>query len=141
MTEMVPPDTDPRLRARIHVARATSPQVVDSMANALEPWTKWQQSADTTPEALRGYRSFEEHRPLYEEIVVFGKILDFNLSLNHYEAVRKTREAYRTGRNLGGHEGLSIQPQLDALAPGIAFGRRKRKTQPPADPAAATPKK
>ena len=140
MTRMVPPETDLRLRARIRVARATSPQLVDSMANAMESWPLWQQSANTSPDELRSHRSFEEYRALYEEVTALAKLLGYNLDLNHFEAVRKARVAYRTGRNLGGPEGLIIQPLLDALAPSIQLGKRKRKTQP-AGPAAANTKK
>lgn len=141
IVDLVPPDTDPRLRARIRVARATRPEVIDSMAAALEPWARWQQSADTTPDELRRLRSFEEYRALYEELGSFTKQLFFNLSFRHYEAVRKVRVAYRNGRNLAGPEGLTIQPHLDALAPKIVLGKRKRKPEPPADPPAATPVK
>jgi hypothetical protein len=139
--DLVPPDSDPRLQARIRVARATRPQVVDSMANAMEPWARWQQSADTTPGELRHLRSFEEYRALYEELGSFTKQLLFNLNLRHYEAVRKVRVAFRNGRNLAGTEGLTIQPQLDVLAPSLALGKRKKKSKPPADPAAAAPRK
>lgn len=139
--DLVPPDTDPRLLARIRVARATRPQVVDSMANAMEPWARWQQSADTTPGELRHLRSFEEYRALYEELGSFTKQLLFNLNLRHYEAVRKVRVAYRNGRNLAGTEGLTIQPHLDAIAPNIVLGKRKRKLEPPAEPAAEAVKK
>jgi hypothetical protein len=129
---MVPPDPDPRLRARITVAKGVPPQVIDSMATALESFIVWQQSAATTPEELRGLGKFEEHRPFYEALLAFVKILAFNLSLNHFLAVAKSRSAFRAGRNLSGPEGLAVQAHLDSVAPILGRGGRKKKKTDPA---------
>ncbi|HEY0158124.1 MAG TPA: hypothetical protein VGF28_12640 [Thermoanaerobaculia bacterium] len=127
--EMVPPDTDERLRARISVARTVSPQVIDSIATAIEPSPVWQQSAHTNPEELHRLRLFEEHRPLFEELGAFTKILGYNLAFHHYTAIAKSRDAYRTGRNLRGPDGLAAQVHLDAVAPLLSRGggRKTRK--------------
>jgi hypothetical protein len=131
---MVPPDTDPRLRARMNVSLRIPAKVADSIASALEPFAVWQQSANTTPDEIRGFLSFEEYRPLFEELLATAKVLGFNLNHNHFAAISRARAAYRSGRALGGPEGLSIQPHLDAVAPALVVGgRSKRKKPAPAD--------
>jgi hypothetical protein len=127
---LVPPDTDPRLRARITVARGIPAQVAETLSSAMEPFIVWQQAANTTPEEMRRLRSPEEHRALFEELKTFWKFLGFNIDLAHYQVIAKSRDAYRSGRNLSGPEGLAIQPALDAVAPAIARAtRRKRPAQ------------
>lgn len=130
---MVPPETDQRLRARISVARTVPPQAVDSMATALESFVLWQQSANTTPEELRRLGSFEEHRPLYEELLAFVKILGYNLDLNHFLAIAKSRAAIRSARNLNGPEGLAAQAHLESVTPMFRRSGRKRKKSEPAE--------
>jgi hypothetical protein len=129
--DMLPPETDQRLRARINVARGVPARAVESMATALEPSVLWQQSANTTPEELRRWQVFGEHRPLFEDLMTFAKVLGYNLDYHHYTAVAKARDVYRVGRNLSGPEGLSAQVHLDAVTPAFVRGGRKRKKPEP----------
>lgn len=124
---LVPPDTDERLRRRISVARGIPAQVAETLSSAMEPSIVWQQAANTTPEEMRRLRSPEEHRALLEELKTFWKFLGFNIDLAHYQVIAKSRDAYRSGRNLSGPEGLAVQPILDAVAPSISRGSTRRK--------------
>jgi hypothetical protein len=131
---------DDHLLLRIRAAQTVSPEYVDTMMNALENSSFWQQSAATTPEDLRNHRVLsDEDRPLVEEVQAYGEVLKYKSRYHHFAAVEKTRSAYRVGRELKGEVGQSIRPHLsiieDARRPA---SRRRRKAEEPVP--APTPK-
>jgi hypothetical protein len=141
MSDIVPPD--PLQKSRIRVAAALPRQFVDAAINGLTASDVWQQSAATTSAEVGAHRDFEEQRPVYDELKTFSDILRFSLNYHHWQATSKARTAYRVGKQLGGDQGLVLQPHIDIMASTLPKRSRKAKSAasktPPVTPPAETP--
>lgn len=137
MPDIVPPD--PLQKTRITVAKGVPRQFVDAAINGLTASDVWQQSAATTSAEVGAHRDFEEQRPVYDELKTFSDILRYSLNYHHWQATSKSRTAYRVGKQLGGDEGLVLQPHIDIMA--ATLPKRSRKPKPPASktPPGTTP--
>ncbi|HEX7679446.1 MAG TPA: hypothetical protein VF713_15045 [Thermoanaerobaculia bacterium] len=128
MPDIVPPD--PQQKTRITFAKGVPRQFVDAAINGLTASDVWQQSAATTSAEVGAHRDFEEQRPVYDELKTFSDILRYSLNYHHWQATKKSRAAYRVGKQLGGDGGLVLQPHIDIMA--ATLPKRSRKPKPPA---------
>jgi hypothetical protein len=135
MPDIVPPD--PLQKGRIRVAKGIPRPFLEAAINGLTASGLWQQSAATTPTEVVGHRDFEEQRPVFDELKTFSDILDYSLNYHHWQATTKARRVYKVGKQLGGDEGLVLQPHIDIMA--ATLPKRSRKAKPPvATPPAPT---
>jgi hypothetical protein len=139
MPGIVPPD--PLQKSRIRVAAGLSRQFVDAAINGLTASTVWAQSAATTADEVGAHRDFEDQRPVFDEIKTYSDILGYSLKYHHWQATSKSRTAYRVGKQLGGDEGLVLQPHIEIMAASLpqTKARRKSKTPSPQTPPQQTP--
>ncbi len=134
MPDMVPPD--PLQKGRIRVAKGVSQQFVDAAINGLTSSEVWAQSAATTSAEMQAHRDFEEQRPVFDELKTYIDILGYGLSYHHWQGIAKARRVYKVGKQLGGDEGLVLQPHIEIMA--STLPRRSRKAKTPQPPAAST---
>jgi hypothetical protein len=127
MPGIVPPD--PSQLGRIRVAKGVPRPFVDAAINGLTASGVWEQSAATTSTEVSTHHNFEEQRPVFDEVTTFSDILRYSLNYHHWQATAKARRVYKVGKQLGGDEGLVLQPHIDIMA--AALPKRSRKAKPP----------
>ena len=137
MPAIVPPD--PLQEGRMRVAKMVPRPFVEAAINGLTASQVWAQSAATTSDELKAHRDFEEQRPIFDELKAFTDILKYGLDYHHWQATAKARRVYKVGKQLGGDEGLVLQPHIDIMAATLPRRSRKAKTPPKTTPPSTTP--
>ena len=129
---------DPRLTPRVRAAKGVRDENIDATINALESSEFWQKSADTTPQELRDYRTFDEkHRPLIDALRSFVLLLLENTGYQRLLAVDKVRAVFKAGQAISGDAAIAIRPHLELIAETRpTTGRRRKKSEAPPAPAA-----
>src|ERR1019366_4226355 len=111
MPDLVPPD--PLQKDRIRVAKAVPRQFIEAAINGLTASDVWRQSAATSSDDMEAHRDFEAQRPVFDELKTYVDLLDYSLDYHHWQATTKARRVYKVGKQLGGDEGLVLQPHID----------------------------
>ena len=132
MPDLVPPD--PLQKKRIRAAKGVPRPFVEAAINGLTASNVWQQSAATTSGEMEAHRDFEVQRPVLDELKTYFDLLDSSLNYHHWQATAKARRVYKVGKQLGGDEGLVLQPHIDIMASTLPRRSRKAKTPPKTTP-------
>ena len=134
--DLLPPD--PSRTTNLRAAARFSPKFIEVAADGLKSSTKWQTSADATPEELlTNLDRARGCRELGGECAALASVLKYNQLYHHSIAATKARTAYHNGRTLGGDDGRILKPHLDQLR--LLFpktGRQKKSTDTPETPPA-----
>jgi hypothetical protein len=131
MPDIVPPD--PLEKSRIRVAAGLPRQFVDAAVNGLSASDVWQASAATTATEIVAHRDFEEQRAVFDELKTFSDILRYSLNYHHWQATKKSRAAYRVGKQLGGDRGAVLQPHIEIMAATLPQKKARRKPKKSAE--------
>src|SRR5216684_2996622 len=139
MPDIVPPD--PLQKSRIRVAAGLPRQFVDAAVNGLAASDMWQEPAAATATEIVAHSDIEEQRPVLDELKTYSAILGFSLRYHHWQATKKSRAAYRVGKQLGGDRGAVLQTHIEIMAATLPQkkARRKPKKSPEQTPPAQTP--
>jgi hypothetical protein len=136
MPDIVPPD--PVQKTRIRVAAGVPRPFIDAAINGLTASNVWEQSTAATAVEVAAHRDFDQQRPVYDELKTYWDILGYSLRYHHWQATVESRTAYRVGKQLGGDEGLVLQPHIEIMAATLPRNNRRSKPKtPPATPAPA----